>query len=70
MGLAKFYSGNGVRPKDRSRGDIAFLRWFSLVVSLRQPTGHWFSCQMADCHWSLSVARTNEDNEDQCKNAI
>ena len=38
-----------------------------LVVSLRQPTGHWFSCQMAVCHWSPSVARTNED---QHKNAI
>ena len=31
-----------------------------LVVSLRQPTGHWFSCQMAVCHWSPSVARTND----------
>ena len=39
----------------------------SLVVGLRQPTGHWFSCKMAVCHWSPLVARTNED---QHKNAI
>ena len=30
--------------KDISPGYIAILRWYSLVVSLRQPTGHLFSC--------------------------
>ena len=44
-----------------SLNHIALLHWNSLVVGLRQPTGHWFSCQMAICHWSPSVARTNED---------
>ena len=33
-------------------------RW---VSGLRQPTDHWFSCQMAICHWSPLVTRTNED---------
>ena len=27
----------------------------SLVVGLRQPTGHWFSMSVLVCHWSLSV---------------
>ena len=31
-----------------------------LVVGLWQPTDHWFSCQMAICHLSPSVARTND----------
>ena len=47
--------------RDNSPGYIALLRWYSLVVGLWQPTGHWFSCQMAACHWSPTVARTNED---------
>ena len=36
-------------------------RWSSSVFFVQQPTGHWFSCQMGVCHWSLSVAKTNED---------
>ena len=36
-------------------------RWYSSVFSLWQPTGHWFSCQMGVCHWSPSVAKTDED---------
>ena len=36
-------------------------RWYSSVFFLRQPTGHWFSCQMGVCHWSPSVAKTDED---------
>ena len=31
------------------------------LLFLWQPTGHWFSCQMGDCHWSPSVAKTDED---------
>ena len=36
-------------------------RWYSSVFFLWQPTGHWFSCQMGVCHWSPSVAKTDED---------
>ena len=36
MELARVYSSNY----------IALLHWYSLAVGLRQPTGHWFSCQM------------------------
>ena len=36
-------------------------RWYSSIFFLRQPTGHWFSCQMGVCHWSPSVAKTDED---------
>ena len=33
----------------------------SSVFFVRQPTGHWLSCQMGICHWSPSVARTNDN---------
>ena len=36
-------------------------RWYSSFFFLWQPTGHWFSCQMGVCHWSLPVAKTDED---------
>ena len=36
-------------------------RWYSSVFFLRQPTGHWFSCQMGVSHWSPSVGKTDED---------
>ena len=35
--------------------------WYSSVFFLWQPMGHWFSCQMGVCHWSPSVAKTDED---------
>ena len=36
-------------------------RWYSSVLFLWQPTGHWFSCKMGVCHWSPSVTKTDED---------
>ena len=44
-----------IQPKNIS------CRWYSSVFFLRQPTGHWFSCQMGVCHWSSSVAKNDED---------
>ena len=35
--------------------------WSSSVFFVQQPTGHWFLCQMGICHWSPSVAKTDED---------
>ena len=34
--------------------------WSSSVFFVRQPTGHWFSCQIGVCHWSPSVAKTDK----------
>ena len=46
-----------IQPKNIS------CRWYSSVFFLWQPTGHWFSCQMGVCHWSPSVAKTDEDQQ-------
>ena len=43
-----------------SRNYIELLHWYSLVVGLHQPTGHWFSCQMAICHWSPAVSHKDQ----------
>ena len=38
-----------------SSWDVIAQKTWSLVVGLQQPTGNWFSFQMAACHWSPST---------------
>ena len=52
--LCFYISPNDIAKKHRL--SLVLVGLFSLATN-----GHWFSCQMGVCHWSPSVAKTDED---------